>query len=816
MVARSYKDCFAMAHGAAGRTLDEPELGRIFAAAQSRMNKWVRQGMAPRDAASRAGFELADEERIAAALQRREAARNVLIRQGLDARATPGRENAAVDEVLSGTSRGTREAGNSVDAQAHAIPRQILGPMVADLRKEGLLGAIRGGFFTGRDRAFDADVARELWRLRDPQAPGSGNRFAEKTAGILHTAQESARAMQNEAGAWIGQAEHYITRQNHDMLKVRDAGFPAWRDDIMPRLDASTFDRLENPADVEPLLKNIWSNLASGLHETSTVGTLEPFAGPGNLAKRISQERVLHFKSADDWLAYNDRFGHGGVLDGVVHGIEKAGRDVALMRNLGTNPEAMFRGWVGGLSERMRDAGDVAGANKLAGSVAEGGWKSNVLDVVTGKANLPANATLARIGDTVRTMQQLAKLGGVAISSFNDLAVNAAVLRHNGVPLLESYGRQVRGFLPQGEGAREVADTLAVGVDGLLRNIMSRFKSDDGALGKMSRTVELFHRLNFMTWYSDALHSAVGLTLTNNLGRNAERAFGDLPGRMQTTLRRYGIEQAEWDAMRPHAALAADGAMHLLPSELPDATLSTKLATYVTDQLREGMHEPRASDRAVVTWGTQKGTVAGELVRLMMQFKNYPLTFARRSLGREFTRDGVDVMGAAHLIVASTMLGYASMTLKDLAKGREPRDPQDAAGYSKAVLAAMTQGGGLGIYGDFLFGEANRMGGGLVGSLAGPTAGTLEQAHQLFQAIRDGAFDKSGAHAETDIFGKGIELAKNNAPLINLFYTRAALDHFIFFRLQEAANPGYLRRYEANVKRQNDQTFWLRPSEAVR
>ena len=814
MVVRSYTACFASAHAAAGRELTDAELDRIFSAAQARMNRYTRQGMAPRDAAVRAGGELAAEERMSAALQKREAARNVLIRQGLDARAAPGRELATVAEVLSGTNRGTRDAGNSVDAQAHAIPRQILGPMKAELDKQGLLGAIRK-----RDKQFDRDVAREMWRLRDPAADASGNKFAEATARVLDTAQQTARAMQNEAGAWIGQAEHYITRQNHDMLKVRGGGkaadFAAWRDFILPKLAPDTFDRLASPAEVESFLQKVWQGIASGLHETSSGETLQPFSGPGNLARRVSEERVLHFKDADSWSDYNDRFGHGGVLDGVIHGIEKAGRDVALMRNLGTNPEALFRGWVTKLAEKARDRGDVATAEKLAGNISQNGKTTNVLDVVTGRANLPANHTMAKIGEGVRVMQQLAKLGGVVISSFNDLAVNASVLRHNGVPLLESYARQVAGFLPKDEGRAEVASSLGVGIDGLLRNVMSRFKGDDGMLGKASRTVELFHRLNFMSWYSDSLHSAVGLMLTNNLGRNAGKSLAELAPRLQTTLRRYGIEGSEWDALRAHAAEAPDGEMHLLPSEVSDPALATKLQTYVIDQLREGMHEPRASDRVITTLGTQKGTAVGEAVRLMMQFKNYPLTFARRSLGREFTRDGVDVMGAAHLIVMSTALGYVSTVLKDLAKGRNPRDPQDSAGYAKAVMAAMAQGGGLGIYGDFLFGEANRMGGGLAGTLAGPAVGTLDQARNLFMALRDGAFDKNGAHAEKDIFGQGIELAKNNAPLINLFYTRAALDHFIFFRLQEAANPGYLRRYEANVKRQNDQTFWLRPSEAV-
>jgi hypothetical protein len=41
-----------------------------------------------------------------------------------------------------------------------------------------------------------------------------------------------------------------------------------------------------------------------------------------------------------------------------------------------------------------------------------------------------------------------------------------------------------------------------------------------------------------------------------------------------------------------------------------------------------------------------------------------------------------------------------------------------------------------------------------------------------------------------------------------------ALDQMVFNQLQEAMNPGYLRRTEQRVKEQNAQTYWLPPSAA--
>jgi hypothetical protein len=68
--------------------------------------------------------------------------------------------------------------------------------------------------------------------------------------------------------------------------------------------------------------------------------------------------------------------------------------------------------------------------------------------------------------------------------------------------------------------------------------------------------------------------------------------------------------------------------------------------------------------------------------------------------------------------VTSTVLGYAAMTAKDMLKGKTPRDPKDP----NTIIKAFTQGGGAGIYGDFLFGEYNRFGQSPLETAAGPDA----------------------------------------------------------------------------------------------
>ena len=59
------------------------------------------------------------------------------------------------------------------------------------------------------------------------------------------------------------------------------------------------------------------------------------------------------------------------------------------------------------------------------------------------------------------------------------------------------------------------------------------------------------------------------------------------------------------------------------------------------------------------------------------------------------------------------------MTLKDLLKGKEPRDPNN---LKKTIMAAFLQGGGLGIYGDVLFKEQRDAAVQLLLDLVGPVS----------------------------------------------------------------------------------------------
>ncbi len=819
--------------------------------------------MGDAEAAVKAAKEKSAEEKFAAIIEKRSRAINVLRRQANHdyiQSSFPKKEADGIQALIVGVGGKEQGAAFSLDAQAKGLGLGYLGPMVTELRREGVLGMlgesaiIRAGQSIGlfkerlsRFHQFERNVASELERIDDPtKLAATGDRQAEATARIVHKYQELARTQQNDAGAWIRKLPGYITRQSHDQFRILKAGADKWIADIAPMLDERTFDDVPD-ADRGQFMKDVWRALASGVHEKPGGDWLGGFKGPGNLAKRLSAERVLIFKPGK-WFDYNDAYGTGSFLESVLHGFMRAGRNLAALRTFGTNPEAAFTKLRDDMAARAIKRDDFKEADRIMGksALSGGNYLKNQFDSAMGYLGIPESPTFARAMANVRGILTMAKLGAVVLSSLPDIVNVAGVLKHNGYSALERYQRAIFGTLlrgPLNAEQREVVDLWGTALDGVMGGMAARFNATDHFAGKMTKLQDIFFRANGLGFWMDRMKEGASLALARRLAMDATKEHGALDPYLQTTLGRYGIAGREWDLIRRQVAKTPDegdaftagkefitpDAIERIPDEemktylgKPDASpealdrarfdLLAKMRTYFVEQTRDALTEPGAMERAALTKGTVPGSLHGEFWRSLTLFRTFSYTFVRRNLGREFLQAPNKVGGmvnVAKLIAGTTILGLLSNTAKDLAKGRTPRDPtQDPLGVG---TAAMLTGGGLGIYGDFLFGTSNRFGQSLLETAAGPLFGVVSD----MKAILDASAGNIMGNKQGDPLALGYRFIWNNAPFVNLFYTRLAMDYLFNWQLQEMISPGFLRRYERQLKKQNNQQFMIAPSSVI-
>jgi hypothetical protein len=247
--------------------------------------------------------------------------------------------------------------------------------------------------------------------------------------------------------------------------------------------------------------------------------------------------------------------------------------------------------------------------------------------------------------------------------------------------------------------------------------------------------------------------------------------------------------------------------------------VETQWRTYFTDRADFAVLEPDARTQSIMNQGHQPGTPVGEALRFIGQYKSFPVAFVQKVLGREIYGRGSDTLtqalkngngemtGLMQVMVWSTIFGYGAMNAKAILAGKEPRKPEDAKGYFDLVKAAMLQGGGAGIYGDFLFGEMkSRYGAGPLETFLGPTFSNLSSLADLYGRAMKG----------DDVAGSAVKFVINNTPGNNIWWAKAALDYGIIYRLQEGLNPGYLKRMETRIKKEQDQSFIFPPSQVIR
>jgi len=148
---------------------------------------------------------------------------------------------------------------------------------------------------------------------------------------------------------------------------------------------------------------------------------------------------------------------------------------------------------------------------------------------------------------------------------------------------------------------------------------------------------------------------------------------------------------------------------------------------------------------------------------------------------------------AGGLIIGTTLMGGLAIQLKELKSGRDPR-PMDTPEY---WAASMAQGGGFGIFGDFLYSAESRTGHGLPSALAGPI---VSDAQDLADIV-----NSNNRARDT------LKLAKRQIPGNNLWWAQTAFDRMMADQLQQAADPAYRdswRRMERYAAEQGTQYWW--------
>jgi hypothetical protein len=595
-----------------------------------------------------------------------------------------------------------------------------------------------------------------------------------------------------------------------------------------------------------------------GFNKTKTSGN------SSKLGNRHQEHRSLHFKSPEDWIAYNNKFGEKDILLTINDHIDGMSQEIALMEVFGSNPVQSYEQ----LKYLVQQDEIVNRGERKRGT----STMDEVFRIVSG-SQVSGDEAAANYMRASRNYMSSTMLGGAQLSAIADVAFQGmTTARHMG--LLKGGKASVEGvlasFMAGGKTATQKKKlALRLGLtQGAWSNMAmggNRFTDIAGKSNEMSaKWADFTFKLSGLNAWTDMQQNTFNLEFMSAMGEATGKRWDKLDEGMRMTFQEYGINPADWELMRKlptHIVKNADvqflpgskvtvkyfdpnqlrGAglfdeLEVLKQQLFDKNLNKKARKQLNTDVAElegrirgqnalvdkfqamvlterdyAVPNPDARTRAISTGGQGAGTKAGEAARMLTMFKSFPVTLMLTHMQRSMRiAKGGRLAYAGAMVAVTTAMGALALQAKDMSRGRTPREMDS----KEFALAAFLQGGGVGILGDFFFSDQNRFGGGLAVTLAGPAAGKLKEVIGFGQAtipnLINGDLDEVAADT--------LDLVKNNTPIASSLWQTRVVWERAFEQAQIAVSPRYGKKLHRKARRRTKtykQDHWWGPGQAV-
>lgn len=687
---------------------------------------------------------------------------------------------------------------SNVDQRSHAVMKQI------NMRMADALEALRlkGAGFT-QDRELMDAVVRELF------GESSGNAQAGKLAKQMADAMEYSRQRFNAAGGDIPKREDYGLPQHHDARRVEELGREAWKAKILPLLAPERMLGQNGlpmpPAELDKALDYAYESIV-----THGLNKLVPGQNGGKkLANQHRDHRFLVFKDAESWLAYDKELGGGNPYHTVTSHLRGMAQDIALLEVLGPNPAHAYRV----LADTAKKAGEDSATTAAL-------W-----EVVSGAGSGQPTLSLATVENlsALRNFLTSVRLGSAMLSAASDLSFFTHTTAWNGLSSTRALS-QLAGFLnPANAADRLRAVQLGLTADAwtTLALHANRFAEVTGT-GLSARAADVTMRLSGLSHWTDSAQKAIGLEFLTRMAELSELPWEKLPVENRRLLDEVGFSAADWNVLRKQPQDEWKGWKQLDLRKLSQAkdTESLRALNKTLEAIETltglAIPAPDARARAVGAIMGARGTVGRELANSVLQFKSFPmaviLSHGYRGIKMGTMGDRGSYLGS--LAIATTVMGAFSLQMKEIAQGRTPKDMDNPTFWA----AAFQQGGGVGIFGDFLYSGmfgVNRFGGSLAETLAGPGFGMATDIAKL----TTGQFGEIIEGKDTNIGTDLVNAVGRYTPVIgSLWYTRLGYERLVLNQLQLQVDPDARQRFRQEARRRETQfgtDYWWRKGETT-
>lgn len=638
---------------------------------------------------------------------------------------------------------------------------------------------------------FDMEkIVRELY------GESTNDEVAALIAQKMRLALDDARTLSNHYGSNIGRLDNYMP-QAHDQIKIGAISPEEWANFIINKLDKPRTakalgmdERNFNPdgtlnavgeKEILTRIKDIHDDIAMG-------NAREPFRFQAESASKKTssdQMRYFFFKDADSYLAYSKQYGKNPI-ETLSKYFDHMSNDIAMMKVFGPSVTQNAKG----ILKFARDMDARIQGRKRPERAFE-----RMYDHITGLDNIPDSHSASFFGKEVRAMLVTAQLGSAYLASLADLSYGYITRSINGMSnrdTVQNYVKFMAGNKAKAREARVVGMDIAEEI-----RAQTRIHGETFGNGPFQWMAQNLMKVSLLTPGTIAGRTAFKYEFQFHLRDIAKKSYNSLDDNIKFMYERYGITKADHEALsqtKLYTSTVDDKVNYLRIADIEDAEVKQKFYTYMFTETEAAVPSYMARSRSDMMRSHQPGTIAGETLRSVFLFKNFPMTVLYTQGARAVNTIAKHPGHMRYLyplqgMIMTSTAGYLIMNARNIVQG------EDTSTMNPKTLAmGIMYGGGLGIFGDLVLHDNTRYGQTPMGAALGPVFGLGNDIAGMIGLKRF----QDALYRQEDItrnFGRDlVTFLDRYTPYNNLWYTRAATDRLIFDNLRKSLDPDYEER----------------------
>lgn len=544
--------------------------------------------------------------------------------------------------------------------------------------------------------------------------------IAQKTASIIKQFYDVVHDMYARQGVLIPKLKGRIHYQWHNPMRImrmslrdriklsrferEEKAFNDWHDEIVDRIDwDKTFDQdvvepddpstidPSNPEHIRAFLRRTFDKIIKSDYRREKT----------NLLTKRSRQRVLQFKSPEDFAAYTKKYGAGSAQDSINRELTGMFREVALIEHWGAEPEKM-------LTAVLEHSKSLPGWNEYtARSKNDQDTPTRLMHMMRfGAAH--SGTIFAEVVYNLKAYESVTKLGNLLFLNFSDALTSANALSRLNIPMTTSIAKSIKETFSRytPEQQADVMRMFGVAKEQYFGRFYRHF--EDGTLSaNLSKMIRTVMKITGTQNSEYSNRSMVGQSISTWFAQNLRGKFEAVDAQSKATLARYDIGQHEW-ALLKHAIRKYKGSDYVgwdTVHELTDAQMTAymrkigikditaerieitrddmahRYQLLMQDQMDDALNRKSLIESDLLRFKRRadEPSVINDAINLMMLFKTYGFMWIRRHVGDRMYGRGAksfrisqlqgtaDWHGLMKLMGMSFAMEYAINEMKSLA-----------------------------------------------------------------------------------------------------------------------------------------------------